>query len=407
MSYVQLDYSPGKEDLVCEFHVEPRKGLSLKEAANHIAAESSTGTWTEVSTMRERVRKLGAKVFEIEGENVRIAYPEELFECGNIPQIMSSIAGNIFGMKAVKKLRLNDVIFTSNMVKSFSGPAFGIRGVRKLIGVKDRPLVGTIVKPKIGLSEKEHARVAYEAWTGGLDIVKDDENLSNQAFNKFEKRVSETLKLRDRAERETGERKMYMPNVTAETTEMIERAGFVKKQGGEYAMVDILTTGWSGLQSLREENNDLKLVLHAHRAGHAAFTRDKGHGISMLVLARLSRLVGMDQLHIGTAEVGKMVQEDDAMKLEDALKCDWHGLKKTFPVASGGLHPGMVPELVKKMGLDIIAQFGGGCHGHPKGTKAGAMAIRQAAEAVVRGIDLNEHAKNNDELRLALKKWSG
>jgi ribulose-bisphosphate carboxylase large chain len=406
MSYVQLDYSPGRKDLICDFYLQPERGVSVKKAADHVAAESSTGTWTEVSTMKDRIRKLGAKVFEIKGNNIRIAYPEELFEGSNIPQILSSVAGNIFGMKAVRNLRLNDIALTRNIVKASRGPKFGIGGIRRLLGVKERPLLGTIVKPKIGLDEHEHAKVAYDAWTGGLDIVKDDENLSSQVFNRFELRVKETLKMRNRAEKESGERKMYMANVTAETREMLRRARFIKDHGGEYAMVDILTTGWSALQTLREENEDLKLVLHAHRAGHAAFTRNIKHGISMFVVARLSRLVGMDQLHIGTADVGKMVQEDDAVKLEDALRCDCYGLKRTFPVASGGLHPGMMPELVKRMGPDIIVQFGGGCHGHPGGTKAGAMAIRQAAEATMQGIDLNEHSKNNDELGIALKKWS-
>jgi len=405
MSYVQLDYRPGENDLVCEFYIEPAKGYTVRKAALHVASESSVGTWTEVSTMKESIRKLGAKVFEIKGNNVRIAYPEELFEKGNVPQIMSSIAGNIFGMKAVRNLRLKDIVFTKDLVRFFPGPLIGIKGVRRLLNVHKRPLLGTIVKPKLGLDEHEHAKVAYDAWTGGLDIVKDDENLSNQSFNKFENRVTETLKLRDKAEHETGERKMYMPNVTAETSEMLKRAKFVKDHGGEYAMVDIVSVGWSALETLREENEGLKLILHAHRAGHGAFTRSKKHGISMLVLARLTRLVGMDQLHIGTADVGKMVQEDDVTKLEDVLTCDWHGLLKTFPVASGGLHPGMISELVERMGMDIIAQFGGGCHGHPLGTRAGARAIRQAVEATMQGIDLNEYAKNNDELRLALKKW--
>jgi ribulose-bisphosphate carboxylase large chain len=405
MGYVQLGYRPSRKDMVCDFYLEPGRGISVREAANHVAAESSTGTWTEVSTMKSGIGKLGAKVFEIRGNDIRVAYPGALFEAGNVPQIMSSVAGNVFGMKAVRNLRLNDIALTGDIVKSFPGPRFGVRGIRRLLRVGGRPLTGTIVKPKIGLDEREHAKVAYEAWTGGLDIVKDDENLSSMGFNRFGRRVIETLKLRDKAEHETGERKMYMPNVTAETEEMLRRARFVKDHGGEYAMVDIVTAGWSGLQTLRHENEDLRLVLHAHRAGHAAFTRNPRHGISMLVLARLARLVGMDQLHIGTANVGKMAQREDAVKLEDALRCRCHGLRRTFPVASGGLHPGMVPELVKRMGNDIIAQFGGGCHGHPGGTNAGARAIRQAVDAAIRGIDLKEHAKNNDELRLALREW--
>lgn len=418
MGYIQIGYDPDEKDLVCEFYIEPAKGYTVKKSAEHVASESSIGTWTDVATMKPGIQKIGAKVFEIKGNWVKIAYPSELFESGNMPQIHSSIAGNIFGMKMIENLRLESIHWPNDIMQSFKGPMFGIHGVRRLLKVKKRPLAGTIVKPKLGLNEKEHAKVAYDAWAGGLDIVKDDENLSHMKFNKFEKRVVETLKLRDKAEKETGERKMYMPNVSAESKEMLNRAKFVKNNGGEYAMVDIVTTGWSGLQTLREANEDLKLVLHAHRAGHAAFTRNPKHGISMLVVAECARLIGVDQIHIGTV-VGKMVgKKQDVMDIGEEIEHrlvkehghvlgdDWGNIKPVFAVCSGGLHPGHLPKLVKLLGTDIIAQFGGGCHGHPKGTKAGATAIRQAIDACVRGIDLKEHAKTNYELREALKKWS-
>jgi ribulose-bisphosphate carboxylase large chain len=418
MGYLQLDYKPGRNDLVCEFYVDPAKGYTVRKAAEHVASESSIGTWTDVATMKPRIRKMGAKVFDIKGKWVKIAYPQELFEEGNMPQIYSSIAGNIFGMKMVDNLRLESIHWPKSIMRSFKGPMFGIPGVRKVLGVKDRPLVGTIVKPKLGLNEKEHAKVAYDAWVGGLDIVKDDENLSHMKFNKFEQRVKETLKLRDQAEKETGERKMYMPNVTAGCSDMLRRAKFVKDNGGEYMMVDIITTGWSGLQTLRDYNQDLKLVMHAHRAEHAAFTRNPKHGISMLVIAETSRLIGVDQIHIGTV-VGKMEgKEQDVVNIGEEIEKriikehghvlgdNWGDMKPVFAVCSGGLHPGQLPKLVEILGKDIIAQFGGGCHGHPGGTMKGAMAIRQAADAAVREIDLKQHAKSNYELREALRKWS-
>ncbi len=134
-------------------------------------------------------------------------------------------------------------------------------------------MVGTIIKPKLGLNTKDHAKVAYDAWSGGCDIVKDDENLSSQKFNPFEDRLTQTLESRDKAQEETGERKVYMINITAETNLMLKRAEEVINQGGEYVMVDILTCGWSALQTLRDQN--FKLVIHAHRAGHAAFTKNQ------------------------------------------------------------------------------------------------------------------------------------
>jgi ribulose-bisphosphate carboxylase large chain len=411
--YINLNYEPSKDDLICEFRIEPEKGFTIKEAAEKIASESSVGTWTEVKTMKPRIKSLAAKIFEVRENWVKIAYPIDLFELGNMPQILSSIAGNIFGMKAVRNLRLEDIHWPYKLMKSFKGPFFGIQGVRKLIKVKNRPLTGTIVKPKLGLNEKEHAKVAHEAWIGGIDIVKDDENLSNMKFNKFGKRVIETLKMRDRAEIETGERKMYMPNVTAETNEMIRRANFVKEHGGEYVMIDIMTAGWSGLQTLR--NEDLKLVLHAHRAGHAALTRNKRHGISMLVIADIARLIGVDQLHIGTV-IGKMegtgeevlaIGEEIEKKIikehGHVLSEDWHHIKPIFAVASGGLHPRLVPYLIERLGKDVVLQFGGGIHG--LGTYTGAMAVRQAVEATTQNIPLKEYARTHKELDAALKKW--
>ena len=403
IDFVHLDYEPVEDDLICSFHVEPI-GIPLDEAAGGVAAESSIGTWTELTTEKPYIRELQAKVFSIEGNEVEIAYPMGLFEPGNMPNILSSVSGNVFGLDALRRLRLNDIRLPRKLVKSFRGPKYGIEGVRGLLGVEDRPLVGTIIKPKLGLKTRDHAEVAYKAWFGGCDIVKDDENLSSQAFNAFEGRVSETLEGRDRAESETGEKKVYMVNVTAETEEMLRRAEYVEDHGGRYMMVDILTCGWSALQTVR--NRGFDLVLHAHRAGHAAFTRLVDHGINMRVIAKVARAIGVDQLHVGTA-VGKMSETREEVKDNIcALMEPMYGLRKVLPVASGGLHPGLVPELVDIFGMDFVVQAGGGIHGHPKGTVAGAMAMRQAMSAVMEGKELGEYADEHEELALALRTWS-
>lgn len=426
LKYIDLRYKPTKNDLVTEYRIEP-KGVSIEEACEAVAGESSIGTWTTIATMKPRIaRKLKPNVFYIskKTKEVRIAYPAELFEAGNMPEILSSIAGNIFGMRILKGLRLQDISFPWSIIKKFHGPKFGIEGVRKLLKIRkrpiigmERPLVGTIVKPKVGLNEKEHAKVAYDAWHGGLDIVKDDENLTSMSFNKFELRVKETLKMRDKAEIETGEKKMYMPNVTAETEEMLRRARFVKEQGGEYAMIDIITTGWAALQTLRQA--DLGLVIHAHRAGHAMFTENPMHGMSMLTVAKIARLIGVDQIHVG-AVVGKMKGGKEEVKAigeeiedrlihpskaEHVLEQKWHNIKPTLAVCSGGLYPGAIPPLVKAMGNNIIMQFGGSCHGHPDGTFYGARAIRQALEATMHNIPLEKYAEDHIELNKALLKW--
>jgi ribulose-bisphosphate carboxylase large chain len=402
VDYVNLDYKPSKKDLICEFFVEPLR-ISMKRACGAVAAESSIGTWTETTTTKPYVEKLAAKVFEMKGNKIKIAYPSELFEPGNISNIMSSIAGNVFGMKEIKNLRLNDVNFPSKILKSFKGPKYGIRVIRKLLKISKRPLVGTIIKPKLGLKTEDHVKTAYEAWLGGCDLVKDDENLGNQRFNRFEKRLKKTLKARDKAEKETGEKKVYLPNVTAETNEMIRRVKLVQDCGGRYIMVDVITVGWASLQTLR--NQDFNLILHAHRAGHGAFTKNSKHGISMKVIAKLVRIVGLDQLHVGTA-VGKMFEtKEEVLERCDALRRKLNGLKPVMPVASGGLHPGLVPELMKIFGRDVIIQAGGGVHGHKLGTKAGAKAMRQAVDAIIKNISLKKYVRKNKELYIALKMW--
>ncbi len=412
LDFIDLKYKP-KNDLICLFKISPNK-ISIKKAANTVALESSVGTWTKVKE-RDYVEKLKAKVFSIHGKWVKIAYPEELFEKDNVPNILSSIAGNIMGMKAVKAIRLQDVSFPKSILKSFSGPKYGINGIRKMMRIKSRPLIGTIIKPKLGLNVKHHAQSAYESWKGGCDIVKDDENLASQKFNVFEKRLVKTLEMADRAEKETKEKKAYLVNITAETKEMIKRAQLVEKQGGKYVMIDILTTGWAALQTLREAN--FKMAIHAHRAMHAAFDRNPEHGISMMVIADFARLIGVDTLHIGTGigklegkikdieELNEEIENKNIKATKKRLEQKWINIKSVLAVSSGGLHPGHVPFLIKHLGKDLVIQAGGGIHGHSFGTKAGAIAMRQAVEATLKRISLRKYARTHVELEEALNQW--
>ncbi|MFX1386189.1 MAG: type III ribulose-bisphosphate carboxylase [Promethearchaeota archaeon] len=420
--YVNLDYKPDDNDLIAMYYVEKAPQCrDLEQACEEIAKESSIGTWTEIATLSADIAKrLKPSVFYIDPNNniVKIAYTKELFEAENLPQILSAIAGNIFGMKVLKHLRLLDISFPKDIVERYRGPNFGIEGIRKLTKIEKRPLLGTIVKPKVGLNEIEHANVCSQAWSGGLDIVKDDENLTNMVFNKFEKRIEETLKIRDKVEIEVGEKKIYMPNITAPLTTMKKRADFVIDHGGEYIMLDILTVGFSALQEIRDYLDDKNVVIHAHRAMHAAITRNQKHGMTMLALAKLMRLIGMDQLHTGTI-VGKMegerqeVIETNRIITEQKITGNnltildqkWFNFKPTLPVASGGLSPLHIPELIELLGKDMVYQFGGGCHGHPDGTNAGAKAIKQALSATLKGYELKEYAKTHSELAKAIKKW--
>jgi len=423
VDYVDLNYKPSERDLIAMYYVEKApETKDIEHASEEIAKESSIGTWTEIATLSSEIaKKLKPSTYYIDKKNkiVKIAYVEDLFEANNMSQILSAVAGNIFGMKALSALRLLDISFPKKMVNAYKGPMLGIEGIRKLTKVKDRPLLGTIVKPKVGLDEINHAKVCGEAWRGGLDVVKDDENLTSMSFNKFEKRIDETLKVRDKIEKETGEKKIYMPNITAPLSTMKKRADYVIERGGEYLMVDVITIGFSALQEIREYLENKNIVIHAHRAMHAALTRAKDFGVSMLTIAKVMRLIGTDQLHTGTV-LGKMESGEDEVKDINhvitvpkvkgnnisMLDQDWGKIKPVLPVASGGLSPLHIPELIKILGKNMVFQFGGGCHGHPNGTEAGAKAIRQAVDATLGGYDLKVYAKSHSELNKAIEKWS-
>ena len=387
-------------EVIAKYYVET--DLPIEKAAEAIAAEQSTGTWTEVE--RERLASdLAARVVRAEGNFAYVAFPEELFEAGNIPQYLSVVAGNLFGLGDLNKVRLLDVVFPKSLVKAHKGPRFGIDEARKILGIFDRPLVGTIIKPKVGLSPKETAEVAGQAARGGLDLIKDDETLTDQAFCPIDERVEAVMAELSKVEDETGKNAFYAVNVTCGADEILDRAEDVIGRGANMVMVDVLTAGFSALEVL---SRGVKVPVHVHRTMHGAFSRDRRHGISMVPISRLVRMAGGTNLHTGSY-LGKMAgdrEENDQCR--DALRDDWYGLRPVFPVASGGVHPGNVRPNLEGYGIDCIVQAGGGVHGHPWGTSGGAKAMVQAVEAWKAGVSAEEYAKSHKELEAALKFWS-
>ncbi len=421
--FVDLSYTPSKDEIICLFYFEPEHGISKKEAIGRIASESSTGTWTTLFKMPPRMKKLQATAFHLEnvgwnGGYVKVAYPLDLWEEGNAPQLLSGIAGNIFGMKAIKHLRLIDVTLPKAYIKHFKGPHFGMDGIRKMMKVQKRPLTGAVPKPKVGFSAAEHAWVGFETWMGGFDFVKDDENLTSTSFNRFNDRVRNMTKLREKAEKLTGDKKSAFINITADTETMKTRAKMLADYGWNYCMIDVVVSGTAAVMTMRDYCSDLGLAIHAHRAMHASFARDPKHGITMQFLAKINRLIGVSQIHSGTA-VGKLVgTPKEVTAVADVLRekhtkavkhvlldQDWQHIKNAFPVSSGGLHPGLVPDVLDIYGNDLVLLVSGGIHGHPKGTRAGAKATMQAIEAHMAGESLAEKAKSAPELKEALEKW--
>ncbi len=446
MGYWAPDHVPADTEVLAVFRVTPQPGVDPEEAAAAVAGESSTATWTVVWTDRltacDRYRAKAYRVAPVPGTGpgtdqeaqffAWIAYDLVLFEAGSIANLSASIIGNVFGFKAVKALRLEDLRIPVAYVKTFHGPPTGIVVERERLDKFGRPLLGATVKPKLGLSGKNYGRVIREALRGGLDFTKDDENIGSQPFMHWRDRFLFAMEGVKKAEAETGEVKGHYLNVTAATVEdMYERADFARALGSPIVMVD-LVAGYSAIQSLARWGRRNDVLVHLHRAGHSTYTRQKNHGVSFRVIAKWMRLAGVDHLHAGTI-VGKLEGDPAAvLGYYDVLReglvpanpargiffdQDWADLRRVMPVASGGIHAGQMHQLLAYLGEDVVLQFGGGTIGHPMGIQAGATANRVALEAMVlarnEGRDLwregpavlAEAARHCAPLRAALETW--
>jgi len=439
MGYYNPDYQPKDSDILCAFRLVPQEGIEPEEAGAAVAGESSTATWTVVWTDRlTAYENYQAKCYRVErvpGSDqylAYIAYNLDLFEEGSIANLTSSIIGNVFGFKALKSLRLEDMRIPPHYVKTFQGPPHGVVMEREYLNKYGRPLLGATVKPKLGLSARNYGRVVYEALGGGLDFTKDDENINSQPFMRWRDRFLFSMEGVARAMAATGEIKGHYMNVTAGTMEeMYERAELAKAIGSVIIMID-LTIGYTAIQSMSRWARRNGLILHLHRAGHGTYTRQKTHGVSFRVIAKWMRLAGVDHVHAGTV-VGKLEGDPNSVRgfyrtlltnrcdpdpaLGLYFEQDWASMPATMPVASGGIHAGQMHQLLHYLGEDCVLQFGGGTIGHPDGIAEGATANRVAVEAMIlarnEGRDyLNEGpeilataAKWSPSLRKALEIW--
>lgn len=391
LTYYTPDYTPKDTDLLACFRVTPQPGVPPEEAGAAVAAESSTGTWTTVWTdnLTDLDRYKG-RCYDIEpvpNEDNQffcfVAYPLDLFEEGSVTNILTSIVGNVFGFKALRGLRLEDIRFPVALIKTFQGPPHGITVERDKLNKYGRPLLGCTIKPKLGLSAKNYGRAVYECLRGGLDFTKDDENINSQPFMRWRDRFLFVQEAIVKSQAETNEVKGHYLNVTAPTCEqMMQRAEFAAEIKTPIIMHDYLTGGFTANTTLAKFCRDKGLLLHIHRAMHAVIDRQKNHGIHFRVLAKCLRLSGGDHLHSGTV-VGKLegergitmgfvdlmredyVEEDRARGI--FFTQDYASLPGVMPVASGGIHVWHMPALVEIFGDDSCLQFGGGTLGHPWG----------------------------------------
>ena len=407
------------EFVIVDFDVYSKQNL-IERLYREIPAESSVGTWQKVHSMTDHIlKKLSAKTFVAKNlsdgfAKIKVAYPLELFEPRNIAQAFSLFAGNVYGMNTVENLRIDNVHFPDELVNSFRGPEFGPEGIYKILGIKSGPILGSIIKPKLGSPPDIHANTTYETWKGGILWIKDDEPMTNQKFCPFEDRITKVLEMADRIKEEEGHQVIYACNITGPIDIMEKRADFVLDHGGKCLMIDVITTGFSAVQHIREQ--EYGLPIHAHRAMHGAITKHPKHGIHMKVLAKAFRLIGVDGIHTGTI-FGKMgygdleEDQDEVLTSNQALLSeDFGDLKPVIPIASGGVGVKNIAKIINALKPHVVITAGGGVHGHPAGSRAGGKALIQAKEAALQNIleveDLIAWSKENNKTELleALQK---
>ena len=430
MGYWDAAYSVKETDILALFRITPQPGVDPVEAAAAVAGESSTATWTvvwtDLLTACDRYRAKAYRVDPVPNTTDQyfafIAYEIDLFEEGSLANLTASIIGNVFGFKAVSALRLEDMRIPHSYLKTFQGPATGIIVERERLDTYGRPLLGATVKPKLGLSGKNYGRVVYEGLKGGLDFLKDDENINSQPFMRWRERFLYCMEGINRASAATGEVKGSYLNITAGNMEEVYvRGAYAKSVGSVICMVD-LVMGYTAIQSAAIWARANDMILHLHRAGNSTYARQKNHGINFRVICKWMRMAGVDHIHAGTV-VGKLEGERDiTLGFVDLMRDafiekdrsrgifftqDWASLPGVMPVASGGIHVWHMPALVEIFGDDACLQFGGGTLGHPWGNAPGACANRVALEACVQarneGRDL---AREGGDIIRAACKWS-
>jgi len=393
--------------------------VPIPRLAPALAIEQSTGTWVPVPGETPEVRcRHVAKVIgvyevpdfefsvpsEAETRNyvIQIAFPE--INIGSqIPMLLTTVVGNISMGGQIKVL---DIRFPQRFVEGFQGPKFGIRGVRELLGVPKRPLLNNMIKPCTGYTPEVGVELFRAAALGGCDIIKDDELLANASFNEVQARVKLYIEAERQVYEETGEHTLYTVNVTDEVPQVFENARRAVELGCNALMVNYLATGFPVLRALAEDP-DIAVPILGHMDVAGAYYMSPYHGVSShLILGKLPRLSGAD-IVVFPAPYGKApVIKDKFVNVARNLAFPLYDIRPTFPMASGGITPSMVPKVMKDLGHDIVIGSGGGIHAHPQGPVAGGKAFRAAIDATMEGIPLKEAAQAHPELAAALELWT-
>ncbi|PXX26542.1 MULTISPECIES: ribulose-bisphosphate carboxylase large subunit family protein [Burkholderia] len=380
----------------------PGESDALKNRARaRVVKVDSHSPVLEPSLYSAHVERKGSPSVYFRGE-IEIAFPVDNIG-PNLPTLLSTVAGNLFELGEVTGLRLLDIDLPATYAAQFPGPQFGISGTRDFAKVYDRPMIGTIIKPSIGLLPAQTAEIVDSLCAADIDFIKDDELLADPTYASFDERLAAVMPVLHRHADRMGRMPMYAINISGTIDEMLQRHDAVVRAGGTCVMVCINWVGFAGVEHLRKH---AQLPIHGHRNGWGALTRYPQLGFSFKAYQKLWRLAGVDHLHVNG--IRSKFWEPDASVIESARACltPFGGVQPLMPVFSSGQWASQAPDLYAQLGsVDLMHLAGGGIIGHPHGIAAGVASMREGWEAAVEGIDLNTFAESRPALRAALSHF--
>lgn len=395
-----------------------------EKAAAVLAGEQSSGTFVAVPGETEELKqRFAARVESVElletvkqpaipGADskegkyhraiVKVSWSIENFGY-NLPVLVSTLQGNLYEITQFTGLKLMDIELPASYATHFRGPAFGIPGCRELTGVYKRPLIGTIIKPSVGLSPEQTADLVRVLAEAGIDFVKDDELMSSTANSSFDDRLEAVMNVINAHADKTGKKVMYAVNISGEMNEMMTRYEKVVKAGGTNAMLSINSVGLAAAKKICDLG---QLAIHAHRNGWGMLTRHPLLGIDFRAYQKIWRLAGVDQLHVNGIQNKFWESDDSVVNSIEACLTPFYEHKTVLPVVSSGQWGGQAFETWRRTKtVDLLYMAGGGIMAHPMGAAAGVNALQQAWQGAVEGLTLEETAKQYPAFAESVKKF--
>ena len=421
-----MSSAPTRAEFRARYLVE--SSVALPRVAEIIAGEQSSGTFValpgETDALRQRaaarvtaVEPLGdvpqatlhSAFAERRGQQgpfhrgrIEIAFPVD--SVGNsLSTLLATVAGNLFELGEVTALRLQDLDLAPEHAARFAGPQFGIDGTRRMAGVHGRPLIGSIVKPSIGLTPEDTAAVVDALCAADIDFIKDDELNVDPAYAPFAARLAAVMPVLHRHAERIGRMPMYAINISGGIDEMRRRHDAVQRAGGTCVMVSVNAVGIAGVEHLRSYS---QLPIHGHRNGWGALTRHPALGFDFMAYQKLWRLAGVDHLHVNGLR-GKFWEPDESViDSARALLQPFAGTQPIVPVFSSGQWGGQAPDMYAALrSTDLMHLAGGGIIAHPQGIAAGVASMREAWQAALDGVSLESYARTRPALRAAIEKF--